>query len=1025
VASGDERMGVDFVMRLVPTTTIAGMLFSPEGPASSYVLHLVPSDADSFSFDPDAATAVTDQSGGFMFLGVPAGQYVIQTTRISEPMSSPPPPPPPGANSRTERTTDPSGRTVITTITLAPNGAVLSQNRQVLGPPMLWAAAPIVVGDAGLEGVTLTLREGYKISGRVEFNGAGERPPAARLTQIPVMVEPADMRQRTNAGFQQPGRIGPDGTFTIAGLLPGQYLVRIGGAPGGWFAQSVTLGGADISDVPFELSDKDATGVVVTFTDRISELRGTVRGLKADAEPAAVIVYPADATTWKSFGLNPRRMRMVRASQAGSFSFGSLPPGDYLLAAVPDEYSGEWSDPAYLEVLARVAMRVTVGEGERKVQEVEIHDIRPPGGGVPAPMATTRSFPRALVGDLAEPEIAARHGQGPFVPVVPDQTPPAQVRDRPLADPVGTGSISGVVLEDGSNRPVRRARVSARTPEMRSDMLATSDDEGRFIITGLAPGPYSVVVTKPAYLTGFHGGTRPGRGPGVPLPLKAGQKLTGVTVRVARAGVISGVVMDQFGQPYASGRIRLMQVQRRDGERLLVGSGGAGTMMTDDRGVYRVYGLSPGTYAIGVMPAGPTGSETRVLSDSEMRAALADLARKDATPATTTAEGARQIPPAPPGPAPVAPLAGRAVGLATVYYPGTVIETEATHLTIAPGQELSGIDFTVMLVPTSRVEGSVLMPDGQPAVRLQVQITSTVGGTTTNAAVRINPDGTFQAVGVAPGRYAVIARMTGPVTWNAPTPPPPPTPGPPQGPPGPTFFAQQELHVSGEDIRGVVLTLGPTSTISGRIAFAGGAPAQPDGTPFAVSVGLDVFGPSRPGVGPRSMTPDKSGMFTMSGVAPGMYRLSAFVQAQAASGWMVQSAMLDGRDVFEQPFEVHSGRDHSGAVITLTDKAAELSGSITDGSGGPIAALQILLFPTDRAEWRTNSRRMRGTARSNAEGTYRFTGVRPGEYFLAVVTELEPGDWGDPAFMEQVAALAIKLVFTEGEKKVQNLRAGG
>jgi len=225
VASGDERSGVDFVMRLVPTTTLSGVLISPEGPAAHYVLHLVATDADNFSYDPDAATAVTDETGAFQFLGVPAGQYVVQTTRMTEPMPPPPPPPPPGATSRQERTTDPSGRTIVTTTTVGPNGAVLSVNRQTVSPPMLWAATPVVVGDAGLDGLTLQLREGFRITGRVEFSGSAERPPGARLTHIPVMVEPADGRQRTN--FQQPGRVSPDGTFTVAGLLPGQYFVRI------------------------------------------------------------------------------------------------------------------------------------------------------------------------------------------------------------------------------------------------------------------------------------------------------------------------------------------------------------------------------------------------------------------------------------------------------------------------------------------------------------------------------------------------------------------------------------------------------------------------------------------------------------------------------------------------------------------------------------------------------------------------------------------------------------------------------
>jgi protocatechuate 3,4-dioxygenase beta subunit len=1023
VASGEERTGADFVMRLVPTTTISGMLLSPEGPAAHYVLHLVPGDADTFSYDPDAATAVTDESGAFMFLGIPAGQYVVQTTRLSE--NAPAPPPPPvqaGGNVKTEQTVDASGRTIITVTTIGPNGQVQSVNRQTVGPPMLWAAMPIVVGEAGVDGVTLSLREGHKISGRVEFSGSAERPPAARLMQIPVVVEPADGRQRTN--FQPPGRVAADGTFTVSSLLPGRYFVRVGGAPGGWVTQAVSLGGVDVSDVPLEIDGKDVTGVVVTFTDRASDLRGTVRGLKADGEGAAVIVFPSDSTAWKSFGINPRRMRMARVNPVtGAYAFGTMPAGDYFVVAVPDEYSTEWNDPAYLEVLTRVAMRISIGDGEKKVQEVEVQEVRPPGGGAPAPVAARLSVRPLIAADLAAGDEPS--GSGPFVPEPPPL--PQQVRDRPLADPIGKGSISGVVVEEGTNRPVRRARISARTPEMRNDVVAYTEEDGRFVLPRLPGGPYTIVVTKAAYLAGYHGATRPGRGPGVPVPLKDGQQLTGVTVALARGGVISGVVMDQFGQPYSGGRIRLMQVQRRDGEQILVGAGGSGTMTTDDRGVYRIYGLLPGTYTVGVIPPVQSGSETRALSEAEMRAALMDLARKDpqpAAPAATNPDGSRQIAAAPPGALPVVPPAGRALGLATVYYPGTVIDTDAARIPVAAGQEVGGIDFTLMFVPTARVEGAVMMPDGQAAARSQVQMSSVIAGATNNVTVRIQPDGKFQAVGVAPGRYSIIARMT-----EARLPMPPPAPGaappPPQPAPGPMLWAQQDLHVNGEDVTGLVLTLAPTSTIAGRVVFDGGKPALPDGASVRVSV--DVFGTARPGVTTRSVVADRSGAFSIPSVAPGVYRLSATVSINSptAPPFMVRTALLEGRDVFDQSFEVSAGRNHQDVVITMTDRVPELTGTITDANGNPVAGLNILLFPTDRSAWSTSSRRMRGPARTQPDGTYRISGVRPGEYHLGVVLSLEPGDWGDPAFMEQVAAASLKLVFAEGEKKVQNLRTGG
>ena len=250
-------------------------------------------------------------------------------------------------------------------------------------------------------------------------------------------------------------------------------------------------------------------------------------------------------------------------------------------------------------------------------------------------------------------------------------------------------------------------------------------------------------------------------------------------------------------------------------------------------------------------------------------------------------------------------------------------------------------------------------------------------------------------------------------------------PAPTQAP-GPTLWATQDLHVNGEDLTGLVLTLAPTATISGRVVFeTGAASTLPQGAVIRVSA--DVFGTARPGASTRFVNADSSGTFSIPSVTPGLYRISASVQSNSPTspGWMVRSAVLDGRDVFEHSFEVITGRDHQNAIVTLTDKTSELSGAITDAAGNGIAGLYVMLFPTDRGAWSTSSRRMRGPGRTSADGTYRLTGVRPGEYFLGVVQEMESGDWGDPGYMEQVAAASLKLVFGDGEKKVQNLRAGG
>jgi hypothetical protein len=82
-----------------------------------------------------------------------------------------------------------------------------------------------------------------------------------------------------------------------------------------------------------------------------------------------------------------------------------------------------------------------------------------------------------------------------------------------------------------------------------------------------------------------------------------------------------------------------------------------------------------------------------------------------------------------------------------------------------------------------------------------------------------------------------------------------------------------------------------------------------------------------------------------------------------------------------------------------------------------------MIFSTDHAFW-SNSRRTR-VSQVDTTGKYRFSSIPPGEYFFAVLTELDPDQMNEPAYLEQIAAAAIKITIAEGEKKTQDVRTGG
>ena len=81
----------------------------------------------------------------------------------------------------------------------------------------------------------------------------------------------------------------------------------------------------------------------------------------------------------------------------------------------------------------------------------------------------------------------------------------------------------------------------------------------------------------------------------------------------------------------------------------------------------------------------------------------------------------------------------------------------------------------------------------------------------------------------------------------------------------------------------------------------------------------------------------------------------------------------------------------------------------------------IIVFSTDRTLWLPQSRRIRST-RPSSDGRYRVQNLPPGEYLLAAVTDVEQGEWFDPAYLTALVDASIKLAVAEGETRVQDIK---
>jgi protocatechuate 3,4-dioxygenase beta subunit len=537
------------------------------------------------------------------------------------------------------------------------------------------------------------------------------------------------------------------------------------------------------------------------------------------------------------------------------------------------------------------------------------------------------------------------------------QRPP---RDAARAvERTGTSSVSGRVVAADTSRPLKRARVLAAISGGGRARSVTTDEAGRFLITALPAGTYTITASKTGFVNAAFGQRRVAR-EGTPIQLADGQQLANVNLALARGAVIAGQVLDEDGEPLARAMVQVLRYQYVRGEKRLTPSGGD---QSDDRGQYRVYGLPPGEYVVSATAGAMDGPMRRVMPNAPPAAIRFD----------DTAES---------------------TGYAPTYYPGVMTAADAARVKVTPAQELIGIDFQLQLVPLATVRGMTTDPRGMVSLVPEDGATGPVR--MQNLRAPVEPDGTFTIANVPPGKYIAVSRSEGAV--------------------GPATFAMQPVLVAGDDI---AITLAPVkgSRLGGTITFEASA-ATPPKALGGFRVTLQPAGAAL--VLPRMGRPahvDETGHFALTDVIPGQY----VIQAAGTRLWTLKSVYLDGRDVTDQPVDVKGGESADALNIIFTDRISGVSGLVQREGDAPATDVRVIAFPADDKLWRPQTRRIQ-TARTDQTGAYRMNNLPPGDYLLVATGDVEPGEWFDPAFLDSARDKGVRLTIGEGEQKVQNLK---
>jgi hypothetical protein len=334
--AGEERTDITISVRPVPAVRVSGRLVAPDGsvptPTTIRLVGAAMSDVittglvsgpDHVGFE--TVTGMSDAAGRFTLLGVPAGEYVLTHAN-----------------------------------------RFLSRAIQQ-GQSAYWISQPVSVGADDVSDLIVALRPALRVEGRIEYRGSSAPPRLAGIVFETPFGEPGQF-------FAEPTK---GATLTFSTLAAGgQYIARPYES-GGWFVQSVTLGGKDITDRAFDLN-ADATSIVVTYTDRPSKVSGTVTDDQGSTSATAVVlVFPVDPWKWSGYGASPRTLTSALTTRRGVYTIDHLPPGDYYAIAIGSADIDLWKDPATLEALATQATTLTVAADDPpKTLDLRLKTIR-------------------------------------------------------------------------------------------------------------------------------------------------------------------------------------------------------------------------------------------------------------------------------------------------------------------------------------------------------------------------------------------------------------------------------------------------------------------------------------------------------------------------------------------------------------------------------------------------------------------------------------------------------------------------
>ena len=294
-------------------------------------------------------------------------------------------------------------------------------------------------------------------------------------------------------------------------------------------------------------------------------------------------------------------------------------------------------------------------------------------------------------------------------------------------------------------------------------------------------------------------------------------------------------------------------------------------------------------------------------------------------------------------------------------------------------------------VDTARVSGLVVDAAGRTQVRARsVSLLGRNPPGLAGGGGTIRADGSFTIEAVPPGEYVLYA--SSPASE------------------GPVEFAVANLTTMGDDLEHIVLRTTTGATATGTLVFDTTVPgpfAPSDLQLFTMALGfVDV--PVGRGIG--WVNPDWS--FEIRGMGDAqLIRLLGL-----PDGWVLDSVLLNGRNITDQPVHLPAGRATDGFRIVVTNRTTRLLSTVVDAEGRPVTDCTVVIFAADATRRQFPSRFVHAV-RPDQHGNSDVPDLPTERYLAFAATGIPAGAWTDRRFLEQIRPTATDFTLGAGETR--------